>query len=198
MDHLSAAALDAGLDQIRAAPRDVGRVELVVRRPATDEREVLAEGTLDRHEGLVGDTWQARGSSRTPDGGPHPDMQLNIINARVSTLIARHPSRRALAGDQLHLDLDLSEENLPPGTRLEVGTALIEITDQPHRGCAKFAERYGRDALRFVNFEVGRQLRLRGANAKVVRPGVVRPGDVVRKALADHDAPPAPLAAAVD
>jgi hypothetical protein len=179
--HLTTAQLEAGLDHIRSAPPDGGRLELIVRRPAVDEREVLREGTLDLAEGLVGDTWRLRGSSRTPDGSAHPDMQLNVINARLSSLIAVDPERRALAGDQLHIDLDLSEANLPPGTRLAIGSAVIEVTEQPHTGCAKFRNRFGADALRFVNSPVGRQLRLRGLNAKVVVAGAIGQYDEVRK-----------------
>jgi hypothetical protein len=179
--HLTTAELEAGLEHIRNAPDDHGRVELVVRRPAVDEREELDEGVLDLAEGLVGDTWRVRGSSRTPDGSANPEMQLNVINARLSALVAVDPDRRALAGDQLHVDLDLSTSNLPPGTRLSLGTAVIEITPQPHTGCAKFRSRFGADALRFVNSPVGRELRLRGLNAKVVVPGVVHPGDKIRK-----------------
>jgi hypothetical protein len=179
--HLTTAELEAGLDHIRNSPDDHGRVELVVRRPAVDEREELDEGVLDLAEGLVGDTWRVRGSSRTPDGSANPEMQLNVINARLSALVAVDPDRRALAGDQLHVDLDLSTSNLPPGTRLSLGTAVIEITPQPHTGCAKFRSRFGADALRFVNSPVGRELRLRGLNAKVVVPGVVHPGDKIRK-----------------
>jgi len=179
--HLTTADLESALDELRASPTDGGRVELVVRRPRVGEREVLDEGTLDVREGLVGDSWATRGSGRTTDGSAHPDMQLNVINARLSRLVAVDPERRALAGDQLHVDLDLSEDNLPPGTRLALGSAVIEVTDQPHTGCAKFVERFGRDAMRFVNSEVGRQLRLRGLNAKVVVPGTVRPGDEIRK-----------------
>ena len=179
--HLEMPALEAGLDHIRGAPADVGRVELVVRRPAVGEREVLDEGRLDPAEGLVGDNWKARGSSGTPDGSADPDRQLNVIGARLSTLVAVDPERRALAGDQLHLDLDLSQDNLPPGTRLALGSAVIEITPPPHTGCAKFRGRYGADALRFVNSPAGRQLRLRGLCAKVVVAGTVRPGDEVRK-----------------
>jgi hypothetical protein len=179
--HLTTPGLEDGLDHIRSSPTDVGRVELIVRRPAVDEREVLDEGVLDLAEGLVGDTWRTRGSSRTPDGSAHPEMQLNVINARLSSLVAVDPDRRALAGDQLHLDLDLSEANLPPGTRLALGSAVIEVTGIPHRGCAKFRARFGADALRFVNSPTGRALRLRGLNAKVVVAGGVRPGDDVRK-----------------
>jgi hypothetical protein len=179
--HLSTAALEAGLDDIRQSPADRGVVELIVRRPAVDEREVLEEGELDERVGLVGDTWSQRASGRTEDGSPHPDMQLNVMNARVIRLLAGSPDRWALAGDQLYLDLDLSEANLPAGTRLALGTAVIEITDQPHTGCQKFSSRFGGDALRFVNSPVGRELHLRGINARVVERGVVRAGDTVRK-----------------
>jgi MOSC domain len=178
------ADLEAALAHIRKAPSDVGVVDLVVRRPATGERDVLAEGVLDPDEGLVGDNWRTRGSTRTDDGSAHPDMQLNVINARLSRFVAVDPERRALAGDQLHLDLDLSEDNLPPGTRLALGSAVIEVTEIPHMGCAKFVERFGRDAMRFVNSPTGRQLRLRGLNARVVEAGTVRPGDEVRKLTA--------------
>jgi hypothetical protein len=179
--HLTVSRLEDGLDHVRSSPTDVGRVELIVRRPAVDEREVLDEGTLDLDQGLVGDTWQIRGSSRTADGSAHPDMQLNVINARLSSLVAVDPDRRALAGDQLHLDLDLSQANLPAGTRLALGSAVIEVTEIPHTGCAKFRARFGADALRFVNSPAGRELRLRGLNAKVVVAGTVRRGDDVRK-----------------
>ncbi len=179
--HRPTADLDAGLDHIRLSPRDVGTVELIVRRPAVDEREVLTEGQLRVDLGLVGDSWRERGSTRTADGAAHPDMQLNLMNARVIALLAPEPGRWALAGDQLYVDLDLSEANLPPGTRLRLGSAIIEVTAQPHRGCGKFSARFGADALRFVNSDLGSELRLRGLNAKVVRPGTVRRGDVIAK-----------------
>jgi hypothetical protein len=181
MEHKPIEVLEAGLATVAQAPVDLGRVELIVRRPDVDEREVLDEAVLDSAEGVVGDTWKMRGSRRTPDGSPHPDMQLNIMNARAAALIAGDKERWKLAGDQLYLDFDISEANLPPGTRVEIGTAVIEFTDQPHTGCAKFASRFGKEALRFVNSPTGRALRLRGANARVVTAGVVRPGDEVRK-----------------
>ncbi|HEX2564459.1 MAG TPA: MOSC domain-containing protein [Acidimicrobiales bacterium] len=174
--------LEAGLADLRSSPTDDGVLELIVRRPVVDGREVLGEGELTLEEGLAGDSWRSRPSSRSVDGGPHPDMQLNIINARLTRLIAGDdPLRRALAGDQLHVDLDLSHDNLPAGTRLAIGDAVIEVTDQPHTGCAKFAARFGAAALRFVNVGAGRELRLRGLNARVVQPGTIRAGDAVRK-----------------
>jgi hypothetical protein len=179
--HRSTDEIVEALDHIRQSPSDHGTVELIVGRPGVDERATLTRGELDTTVGLVGDTWKDRSSKRTDDGSPHPDMQLNVINARFSALIAGDPERRALAGDQLHLDLDLSAANLPAGTRLQLGTAIIEITDQPHTGCAKFTQRFGLDAMRFVNSEVGQELKLRGVNAKVVQPGVVQQGDAVVK-----------------
>jgi hypothetical protein len=179
--HLSYEQLEAGLAEVLRSPQDLGTVELIVRRPAVDAREVLGEATLDPDWGVVGDTWRERRSPRTPDGTPHPDTQLNVINARFSRLVAVDPDRRPLAGDQLHLDLDLSEANLPPGTRLALGGAVIEVTPPPHTGCAKFSARFGGDAMKFVNSRQGRALRLRGLNARVVVPGTVRAGDTVRK-----------------
>jgi MOSC domain-containing protein YiiM len=180
--HLTTAELEAGLDEIERAPRDAGTVELIVRRPAEGEREVLERGTLDLAEGLVGDMWVTRGSKRTPDGSSHPDMQVTVMSARVVDLVAAGDRERcALAGDQLYVDLDLSEANLPAGTRLALGTAVIEVTAEPHTGCAKFHARFGGDAHRFVNVRTHRHLRLRGLNAKVIQPGTVSAGDTIRK-----------------
>ena len=182
MAHRTTAEIEQALPEIRRSPTTDGRLALIVCRPAVDERELLDEGELSLEHGLVGDTWQDRPSRRSPDGGPHPDMQLNVINARISHFLAHDDeARAALAGDQLHVDLDLSGENLPPGTRLHIGdAAVIEITDQPHTGCHKFSGRFGPEALRFVNSPVGRELNLRGVNAKVVAPGPIRRDDPIR------------------
>lgn len=181
MRHLTLDELHAGLDDIRRAPREAGALMRIVRRPAVDAREVLQEGELNADEGLSGDTWRVRGSSRSGDGRAHPDMQLNVMNARAAALVAQSDDRWALAGDQLFVDLDLSGANLPPGTQLAIGAAIIEVTPQPHTGCRKFVDRFGLDAMKFVNSPVGRELNLRGINAKVVQAGIVRVGDIVRK-----------------
>jgi hypothetical protein len=181
MGHRTLTELEDALDEITGAPVDEGRVAMVVRRPANGEREVLDEGVLDLTEGLVGDNWLARGDRRVADGAADPLAQLNVMNVRMSRFIARDLDHQAMAGDQFHVDLDLSHANLPPGTRLALGSAVIEITDKPHIGCAKFVARFGRDAMRFVNSPQGRELRLRGLNARVVVPGTVRPGDTIRK-----------------
>ncbi len=179
--HLSQDELERGLDQVRASPPDNGTVELIVRRPAIDEREEIAEATLDLHVGLAGDNWRMRGSKSTSGGAAHPDKQLTVMNERAARLVAGDADRRKLAGDQLYVDLDISPANLPPGTRLAVGSAVIEVTEPQHLGCEKFAARFGEAALRFVNSRVGRELRLRGLNARVVSAGSVRTGDPIRK-----------------
>jgi MOSC domain-containing protein YiiM len=177
--YVGAEDLQAGLPDILAAPATDGTVELVVRRPAEGEREVLDAGVLDVTDGLVGDDWRDRNGRR---GRPSdPETQLTLMNARVIALLAGDRDRWPLAGDQLYVDLDLRPENLPAGTRLAVGSAIVEVTDVPHTGCAKFTERFGSAAIRFVNGKPGRALRLRGMYARVVEGGAVRPGDAIRK-----------------
>jgi len=180
IQHLDTDQLEATLDHIRASPEE-GTLELIVQRPAVDERVVLGEARLNTDEGLEGDSWNQRASKRTDDGGPHPDMQLNIMNSRILEAIAQTPDRMPLAGDQLIVDMDLSEANLPAWTKLAIGDAVIEITDQPHTGCAKFSQRFGVEAHRFVNSEVGKELKLRGINARVITSGAIRQGDQIRK-----------------
>lgn len=170
--HLSAAELEAGLPDILASPRDTGVLALIVQRPHDGERRAIDSGALSIEDGLAGDNWKLRKN-------PHPEMQLNIMNARVIALVAPDADRWQLAGDQLYVDLDLSLENLPAGSRLRVGSALVEVTAIPHRGCAKFVKRFGRDAMKFVNSKLGRQMSLRGINAKVIAAGNISVNDDV-------------------
>jgi hypothetical protein len=178
---LTAAELEAGLDEIRQSPANDGVLRMIVRRPRTEQREILAEGELDLTVGLVGDNWKPRGSRTTVDGAADPLTQITVMNARAVALVAHDADRWPLAGDQLFIDLDLSGANLPPGTRLMIGSAVVEVTAQPHTGCKKFVARFGSDAMKFVNSPVGRRHNLRGINAKVVQAGVIRVGDVVKK-----------------
>lgn len=183
MDHPTTEELQAGLAHVLESPKDNGVLEMVLRRPDVDQREVLDEAQLSVDEGVVGDNWNQRSSNRTDDGGPHPDMQLNVMNARATDLVSGGDRARwSLAGDQLYVDFDISEANTPAGTRLAIGSAVIEVTDQPHTGCAKFTQRFGLEAHRFVNSRERADLHLRGINAKVVTPGTIRPGDTITKA----------------
>ncbi len=179
--HLTAEQLEAGLDLITKAPKDDGVLDLIVCRPDVDERKILDEAELDLELGLIGDNWKTRGSSRTNDGFGHPEMQLNIMNSRAAALVAQDRSRWPLAGDQLYIDFDLSDENLAIGSQLKIGLAVVEVTPIPHTGCKKFVSRFGLEAMKFVNSPVGRELHLRGINAKVVEAGTIRMGDIVRK-----------------
>lgn len=181
-EHITAPELEAALEAIRNSPQDDGPLEWIVRRPAEDQREVLQSATVELAGGMTGDNWSVRPSSSTPDGSPHPGKQLTLMNTRVISIIAGSQERWALAGDQLYADLDLSIENLPAGTQLAVGEAILEVSPEPHLGCVKFVERFGLDAMKFVSSPVGKQLRIRGLNAKVVRPGTFQVGDRIRKA----------------
>jgi MOSC domain len=178
---LTTSELENELELIRQSPRDAGRLVMIVRRPAQGQREVLQQGELDLAEGLVGDGWKLRGSPLNPDGSADLEAQLTLMNARAIQLLAQAQERWLLAGDQLFVDLDLSVENLPPGSRLAIGPAAIEVTARPHTGCNLFQERFGRDAVLFVNSKAGKELRLRGLNARVVQPGVIHTGDTVQK-----------------
>jgi F420H(2)-dependent quinone reductase len=173
--------LDAHLDAIRSAPRDDARLELIVLRPAVDERTAVATAILDPVEGIVGDDWRRRGNRRTPDGSADPEDQLTIMSTRVLRAIEPDSSRWPLAGDQLYLDMDLGEENLPAGTRLAIGEAVVVVSAKPHTGCSKFAARFGADARAWINAPAARELRMRGINARIERGGTVRTGDLVRK-----------------
>jgi hypothetical protein len=179
--HFSAAELEQGVEHILATPRDDGELKLIVQRPDVDQRNTPQHARLDVEQGLVGDNWLARGSRHMPDGVADPDMQLNIMNTRVVHAVAGSEDRWALAGDQLFIDMDLSRENLPPGTQLQLGDAAIEITEPPHTGCKKFAARFGVDAMVFVNSGRGKELNFRGICAKVVKSGDIRLGDIARK-----------------
>jgi hypothetical protein len=180
-EHLSRQRLESGLSKVRESPAGNGRVVMVVRRPAIGTREVADEAMLDVVTGLAGDNWLTRGSRARPDGSADPQRQVTVMNARAAELVASGMDRMPLAGDQIYVDLDLSVSNLPAGALLAVGQAVLEVSDAPHLGCAKFVERFGAEAVRFVNSRRGRQLRLRGMNTRVVRPGLVRPGDVVTR-----------------
>jgi hypothetical protein len=175
------AELEAGLEEIRRSPTDEGSLRLIVSRPAVDRRELVETAVLDTEQGLVGDSWLARGSRSTADGSADPETQVTLMNARVAALLAGSPDAWSAAGDQLYVDFDLAVLNLPAGTRLAIGDAVLEVSATPHTGCAKFSGRFGVDALRFVSTPEGRDLRLRGMNTRIVRGGTIRLGDRVSK-----------------
>ena len=181
MQYLSMTELEAGMDHIRQSPKNDGILEMIVRRPNVDEREALYEGELSTTEGLVGDTWKSRGSSHTADGSPSINAQITIMNARAIALLAQDEEHWSLAGDQLYIDMDLSDDNIPPGTQLTIGSAIVEVSAQPHSGCKKFSSRFGVEAMKFVNSPEGKQLHLRGINTKVIQAGMIRVGDIIRK-----------------
>lgn len=178
--HLSMQQLEEGLEHIRRSPREEGLVKMIVRRPVVDERELLQEAEITVDEGLVGDSWKARVNHHNPDGSARMDDQITIMNARCAGLVAQSEERWPLAGDQFYVDFDLSDDNIPPGTQLAIGTAVLEVSALPHAGCKKFSARFGVEAMKFVNSEEGKKLHLRGINTRVVRGGIIRVGDSIR------------------
>ena len=180
--HLTTAELESGLPEIRQSPNNDGELQLISRRPAIGERDLIETGELDTTQGLVGDDWSTRGQHQTPPRDPKPDAQLTLMNARAAQLVSGPKERWALAGDQLYVDFDIGRDNLPIGSRVQIGDAIVEVTAEPHPGCKKFVERFGMDAMTFVNSEEGKQMCLRGINTKIVQSGAIRVGDKINKA----------------
>ena len=166
------------VDGILDAPKDAGPIEMIVRRPGENEREVMQTAELTTDGGLVGDNWIERIDE---NGEPHFAAQLTLMNARVADAVAITRERWPLAGDQIYVDMDISHENLPAGSQIQLGEAIVEISDVPHTGCDKFAGRFGKEALRFANVGVGRDNRFRGVNAFVIEGGVFSVGDKITK-----------------
>jgi len=173
--------MESYLEQIQDSPANEGAVAMIVSRPDTNKRRVLKQAELHDEQGLVGDNWLARGNRHMPDGRADPKCQLTLMNSRVIDAICGDKARWPEAGDQFFVDFDLSTENLPPGTHLGIGEAVVEVTDEPHLGCKKFSERFGKDATAFVNSVGGKSLNLRGVNARVIKSGAVAVGDGVKK-----------------
>ncbi len=171
----------SGLHHVADSPSDGGALEFIVVRPVVGERELRERAYLSTERGVEGDRWLTSRWLTLPDGRPDPRVQVSLMNARILGLISDGAERISLAGDNLIVDLDLSERNLAAGQRLVVGEVVVEVSDVAHTGCRKFMTRYGRDAVNFVNSVEGRRLNLRGLYAKVIEPGVVRVGDAVRK-----------------
>jgi MOSC domain-containing protein YiiM len=180
-EHLTTEQIEAGLSQVMASPQDQGVLHAIVIRPAENERELREAVYLSPEGGVEGDHWATSSFLRLPDGGPDPRMQVSIMNSRLLKMIARDDERIGLAGDNLVVDLDLSEASLPVGQKLRVGEALLQVTDVPHTGCKKFTQRFGLDAVRFVNAAERKALHLRGVYARVLKAGTVRVGDSIRK-----------------
>ncbi|MDE0927593.1 MAG: hypothetical protein OSA06_02360 [Acidimicrobiales bacterium] len=180
--HLTTEELEAGLVEALGSPKDAGTLDMIVRRPEINARQVVEVAELSLEEGVVGDNWSHKPTSSTSDNSPDPEAQLTLMNTRVLRLVAAgDESHMPMAGDQMVVDIDLSTANLPAGTCLQVGTAIVEVTAKPHTGCAKFVERFGAEAMRFVNSSKGRELCLRGINARVVQSGTIAKGDVVQR-----------------
>lgn len=176
MRYVTTAELENNLHYILSSPKDAGRVESIIVRRRKNERELRKEVFLSLEKGVEGDRW-----FDLSKGEPDPRRQLTIINSRLIKLLAQSEDRLCLAGDNLITDFDLSVSNLPVGQRLTIGNVIIEISDVPHTGCLKFAERYGNDSVEFINAPERSNLRLRGVYAKFLNSGLIYLGDSINK-----------------
>jgi len=168
--------INSNLSFILSSPKDVGKIESIIVRRRKNERELRKEVFLSPEKGVEGDRWYDLSK-----GKPDPRRQLTIINSRLIKLLAQSVERMQLAGDNLIIDLDISDANLPVGQRLTIGKVMVEITDVPHTGCSRFAERYGNDAVEFINAPERSSLRLRGVYAKFLNSGLIHVGDIIKK-----------------
>lgn len=178
---LSTEEIEAGIENIKASPKDNGVLQMIVRRPETETREIISTAKINLENGLDGDNWKSRGSKHTPDNSANPEAQITLMNSRVINLLTNEKDLWQLAGDQLFVDIDLSIENFPPLSKLQIGDVILQISATPHTGCKKFSGRFGVDALAFISTPLGKSLRLRGVNTKVIQSGEIQVGDVVKK-----------------
>jgi hypothetical protein len=180
--HATSIELEQGLADVLASPTDAGRLTAIFVRPAPNERRTLDSATLTSEGGINGDRWVKDSYYRLKDGTSDPRCQVSMMNDRFLRQIAGDETEMCLAGDNLIVDLDLSESNLPAGNQVAIGPEVIlEISDHKHTGCSKFARRYGANAKTFANNKQGTALHLRGRYARIVRGGTIRVGDAVRK-----------------
>ena len=178
--------LEADMEYILSSPGEEGILRLIVTRPNVDERQVLEEAEMNTETGLEGDSWKTRAEIKAENTGEFSTVnQINVMNARAAEAVAGEIRHWKLAGDQLYVDFDISTRNLPAGSLLAIGSAVLRISEKPHTGCGKFKSRFGSDALKFVNSEEGRKNRLRGLNASVFKGGRIRTGDKVFKLKAE-------------
>lgn len=175
-EYLTSEQIEAELSDVLASSQDRGKLEAIVIRPEQNQREHREAVYLSPEGGVEGDRWSTSEGDRR--------AQVSLMNARLLRLIARDEERMSLAGDNLIVDLDLSETNIRAGQKLMIGEALLEVTDLAHTGCDKFAERFGPDAVRYINATERKSLHLRGLYARVLKAGTVRVGDVVQKVKA--------------
>ncbi len=179
--YVTAATLTDKLDWLKQSPKRGGQVTAITIRPAANQRESLQRAMFSPEQGAHGDNWVSDCKFKLDDGRSDPGYQIAIMNSRMAELLSPDADYRRLAGDQLFVDLDLSQDNLQTGDQLQVGDAILEVTPIPHNGCRKFKERFGLDALKFLSSKDGQHLRLRGIYVQVLTAGYISVGDNIIK-----------------
>jgi hypothetical protein len=164
-----------------AAPKDGAAISMLCLRPERNKRRVVDEITLTRENGIPGERWKDQPWLRTEDGAPHPGIQVSILQQRVLDLVWRDRENTVHPGDTFIADMDLSEANLPVGQVLEIGEAVLKVSEVFNDGCVKWKARYGREAKDWITMPGHPELRLRGVLCSIERDGIIREGDILRK-----------------
>lgn len=172
---ITRAVLDAALPFVLAAPRDDAPIALLCTRPALGQRAFPASIRLTKAEGIPGERWLTQSWLRLPDGRPDPRNQVSLLPSRVMDIAWQNRDTAPHPGDPIVADLDMTEANLPVGTLIGVGSAVLRVSDVPNLGCVKWKVRYGSDALAWVAADPA--LRLRGVLCSVEQDGEVTLND---------------------
>lgn len=178
---VTTAELAAALPYVCAAPKTATTIDSLCFRPARNQREFPAELQLSRAEGIRGERWLTEPWLRLPDGSPDPNIQVSILPLRVLNLVWTDRENTPHPGDTIIADLDTSLTNLPPGSLLQAGTAILRVSDEFNEGCVKWKVRYGQAAKDWITAPGHPQLRLRGVLCAVEQDGFIRAGDALTK-----------------
>ena len=184
MTEISRIQLDQALPDVMAAPKDRAAIGMLCLRPERNQRKFVDQIEVSPQKGIAGERWLESPWLTTPEGAPHPGIQISILQQRVLDLVWQDRENTPHPGDTFVVDMDLSHDNLPVGQLLSVGTAILKVSDVFNDGCVKWKARYGAAAKDWIVADDHPKLRLRGVLCSVERAGLLKAGDFLTKIAA--------------